>query len=397
MGKSIVFLTHNATSRTTLAYAELPESGEKFDLTTDEYRVSKPVFPTAYQPTEASLYLTPVCNLSCSYCYIVPFYEDKPDNSLTTEQWKKIMVDLHSNGVRVLKFIGGEALIRRDLAELIRFAEATGFSGIELTTNGTYAIVHRNAEALEAFGQLKIHKIISTSIDSSDAAVNNKLRGQHSEVVRGIKYLQNLGLPLSVASVVTQLNYLELDRMAEFASEMGINAYQFNNMVPIFPEQRELVITDPEIKRQVVASIENIAERFAGRMSVVNRFVPAPNVKKELFERHSGIKEISESSLTGCPAGTREVYVLPNGQLIACPMFIRYPAMYSSKSIKDHSFEEVWRSDAAINEFRGYLTGPKLYGKCGTCASGASCKGGCRAMTFFMTQTLDAQDPRCVF
>lgn len=397
MVDKLVFLTHKATSRTTLGYAEVSDDDDKFDFFDDTYRISTPMFPIEYQPTEASLYLTPTCNLSCSYCYIVPFYKEKAEEKLSTNEWKSIIFQLYKNGVRVLKFIGGEALLRKDLSDLISYAEEIGITGVELTTNGTISILQKNPEALSAFQKLSIHKIISTSIDSESDYINDQLRGKYNEVVEGIKFLKSMKLPVSVASVVTKLNSTNLEDMARFACDLGVDAYQFNNLVPIFPEQREIIIVDQKEKKEIASRIEMIAALYSGKMSVVNRFVPAPNVKKDLFIRHSQITELTKSSLTGCPAGTREVYVLPNGKLVACPMFIRFSEMHSNNSLRDTPFSEIWSNDASIKEFRGHVAGPKLYGKCASCESSSSCKGGCRAMTFYMNNTFEAQDPRCLF
>lgn len=393
--EQIVFITEKNTARTTLGYINASDLDIHGRYENETYRISVPVFPHAYQPTEASLYLTAACNLSCQYCYIVPFIDSSCNKSLSTDEWKEIMNDLFSCGIRVLKLIGGEALLRKDLAELIYFAGDIGFDGIELTTNGTIDILRDNQAALLALKSVNVHHIISLSIDSVTPEYNDSIRGKHAQVIQGIHFLKELGFNISVATSITRENYSQIGNMVAFAENLGISVYQFNNLVPIFPHQKSLVITDRSLSAEVVREIESFKNRH--KITIVNRFVPAPNIKKELFEKYASNPLIASSSLSGCSGGTREVYVLPDGKLIACPMFIKYPEFHSSQSIVGGHFRAVWETDPAIINFRTFLTTPKLNGKCTTCESGPTCKGGCRAMTFFLNGSINGQDARCLF
>ena len=395
MARKVVFVAEKRTGRSTLGHIEeeiLPKEGI---AETNRFVVSTPKFDLSFQPTEASLYLTPACNLSCNYCYIVPFLKTT-DSQLTTGQWKSIIDDLYNSGVRTLKLIGGEALLRRDIVEIIRHSVITGILGIELTTNATIQILAARREALKTFAEMDVQKIVSTSLDGHTAQRNDALRGKFHEVVEGIKFLKELKLPVSLASVVTTENQHDLEEMANFAANLGIDAYQFNNLVPIHFGQRSLVITKTSEKKRIVDRIEALRAKFDPKMIIINRFVPAPNIDQEKFERVAQKDDVRRSSLTGCPAGTREVYVLPDGKLVACPMFIQFPEHHSRDSIAERDFSEVWTEDDRILDFRAHITTPRLFGACSTCSSGSVCKGGCRAMTYFQSGRIEDKDPRCL-
>jgi [mycofactocin precursor peptide]-tyrosine decarboxylase / 3-amino-5-[(4-hydroxyphenyl)methyl]-4,4-dimethylpyrrolidin-2-one synthase len=394
--EQLVFITEKGTARTTLGYIDASSLDMNGRYEDETYRISAPLFPPAYQPTEASLYLTAACNLSCQYCYIGQFLDSSTSRSLPTDGWKSIMNDLFACGVRILKLIGGEALLRRDLAELIYFGGKLGFDGIELATNGTIDVLKANQPALLALKSLSVHHVISVSLDSVTPEYNDRIRGKHAQVVQGIRFLKELGLDVSVASIVTTENYSQIDQMAAFAEELGVFAYQFNDLVPIFPHQRRLVIVDPGLRARIVNAIEALKSSHP-KMTIANRFVPAPNINRSLFEKHAANPLVASSSLAGCPAGTREAYVLPDGKLVACPMFIKHAEYHSSRSIAGGNFRSLWEADPAIIRFRSFLTTPKLTGKCSTCRSGPVCKGGCRALAFFLHGSMDEQDPRCLF
>ena len=46
---------------------------------------------------------------------------------LSTENWRKIIIDLRKNGIRNIHFTGGEPLLRKDLPELIAYTTSLGF------------------------------------------------------------------------------------------------------------------------------------------------------------------------------------------------------------------------------------------------------------------------------
>ncbi|HHK8566239.1 TPA: radical SAM/SPASM domain-containing protein [Vibrio parahaemolyticus] len=393
---NIYLLTEQNTSRTTLAHIEHEEIHEKEDVFVDGYRITKPRFPISYQPTEASLYLTSSCNFSCSYCYIVPFYKEKLKDELSLLEWKNVLNELMLNGVRTLKLIGGEVLLYPHLSELISYADKLGFSGIELTTGGSIKVIKKRLSVLEEFKKVKAHKIISISLDSSDKNHHDKERGGHQDVIDGVKFLIEKGFNISLASVISKDNADDIENIALLAAEMGVDVIQFNSLVPIFEEQKGKVISETEGILETIESIESLRVKIP-KLTIVNRFVPAPNINKEIFNKHKDNKILAESSLSGCPAGTREAYILPDGKLIACPMFIRYPEHQSVKTLKDSTFQDIWENDKAIRSFRNHLKPASLSESCKSCESSPLCKGGCRAMSHFLSDDVTEQDPRCIF
>ena len=57
------------------------------------------------------------------------------DDELSTEEWKRLIDELKQKGIKNIHYTGGEPLLRRDLAELVRYAAERGFT-VGLTTNG---------------------------------------------------------------------------------------------------------------------------------------------------------------------------------------------------------------------------------------------------------------------
>ena len=84
------------------------------------------------------LAVTDRCNLRCFYCMPeegIHFQAKK--RLLKTEEICRIIELMSGMGVSKIRFTGGEPLLRKDLPELIQFANGTdGIESIHLTTNG---------------------------------------------------------------------------------------------------------------------------------------------------------------------------------------------------------------------------------------------------------------------
>jgi MoaA/NifB/PqqE/SkfB family radical SAM enzyme len=84
------------------------------------------------QPSSCNIMLTNRCNLKCMMCRQ---WKEEPKKELDTDEWKAIISDLNKNGIMNLHFTGGEPLLRKDLPELIKYANNLGFT-VGMTTNG---------------------------------------------------------------------------------------------------------------------------------------------------------------------------------------------------------------------------------------------------------------------
>ena len=81
--------------------------------------------------------LTERCNNNCIHCYInLPQHDPNAINrELTTNEWKDILKQAADSGVLVVRFTGGEPLLREDFTELYLHARRLGMR-VLLFTNG---------------------------------------------------------------------------------------------------------------------------------------------------------------------------------------------------------------------------------------------------------------------
>src|SRR5687767_13319185 len=129
--------------------------------------------------------VTDRCNLRCQYCMPEEDYVWLPREEILHFEEVSRLVDVFiSLGVDKVRLTGGEPLLRRDVAQLIRLLAAKpALRDLALTTNGVLLAEH--AEALRAAG---LHRV-TVSLDTlrADRFAELTRRTSHAQVLEGIR------------------------------------------------------------------------------------------------------------------------------------------------------------------------------------------------------------------
>jgi cyclic pyranopterin phosphate synthase len=154
--------------------------------------------------------LTPACNLSCIYCHAEG--EKPADGLISAADIAEIMRVAAENGVRSVKFTGGEPALRPDLVEIIRSVPDRMESS--MTTNGT--MLADLAGDLRDAGLSRVN----VSLDSLDRETYTRITGQDrlSDVLCGIEAALDAGLtPIKLNMVLLKgINDHEVDAFLGF-------------------------------------------------------------------------------------------------------------------------------------------------------------------------------------
>ena len=150
--------------------------------------------------------VTDRCNFRCPYCMPAEVFGENYTflpraEILTFEEIERLTRLFVGLGVRKVRITGGEPLLRRELATLIRrLAAIDGVEDLTLTTNGY--LLQRTVGELRDAG---LHRI-TVSLDSLDEDVFELLNGrgyQVSQVLEGIRAAEAAGFaPLKINAVV---------------------------------------------------------------------------------------------------------------------------------------------------------------------------------------------------
>lgn len=171
--------------------------------------------PLTGKPVMAYYYVTYKCNARCVFCNI----PDGPMDVLPVSQYSSFdetiehFEILKHLGVRLIDFTGGEPLLRKDIAPLLRAAKERGFR-TQMTTNCT--LYPRRAEELKG-----LVDILNFSLCSPGPEPHNSLRQDNSYdwVMKSLEIARDLGEPYQIIFVLTDDNSDLLPGMIDLCRE----------------------------------------------------------------------------------------------------------------------------------------------------------------------------------
>jgi cyclic pyranopterin phosphate synthase len=165
--------------------------------------------------------VTDRCNLRCDYCMPQEEYIWLPREELLTFEEIARLVDVFTSlGVEDVRLTGGEPLLRRDLARLVRMLAANPrIRDLALTTNGILFSEH--AEELRAAGLHRVTLSLDTLRPERFLALTG--RDTHAQVLAGIAAAGSAGFAKTkIDTVVLRgVNDDELPDLIEFGREAG--------------------------------------------------------------------------------------------------------------------------------------------------------------------------------
>ena len=175
--------------------------------------------------------VTDRCNIRCFYCMpeIVQFLPKR--DVLTFEEILRLVQILAAQGVDRIRITGGEPLVRKDLATLIRLIMSVpGIKDIALTTNGI--LLADQAQSLRDAGLDRLN----VSLDTIDPEVFERItrRKGLDKVLNGIKVAHAVGftnIRINAVSMVG-ISETEIVPMAEFCRDNNLEL-RFIEFMPL--------------------------------------------------------------------------------------------------------------------------------------------------------------------
>ncbi len=168
------------------------------------------------------LSVTDRCDFRCVYCMAEDMTFVPRAQVLTLEEMGRLARVLVALGVKRIRLTGGEPLVRKDVAHLVRDIGAiAGLRELNLTTNGSR--LDRFASELKAGGLDRIN----ISLDSLNPDRFRELTrtGDLAQVLRGIDAARQAGFQrIKLNSVILRgRNHDEVPALVDFALEKGLD------------------------------------------------------------------------------------------------------------------------------------------------------------------------------
>jgi len=317
--------------------------------------------------------LTYRCPLKCPYCSN-PLELARFRAELDTATWQRVLAEAARLGVIQVHFSGGEPLVRRDLAELVREARQLDLYS-HLSTGGTLA----DETTLERLKQAGLDAI-QISLQDSQAAENDRMAGEVSfdKKLQAINASKRLGFPVTLNVVLHRLNLDRLEEIIDLAVKSQVDRLELAHVQYAgwaFANRAALLPTRPQVDcaAEVVARARS---RLTGRPEIVH-------VLPDYFQPYP----------KACLHGWGRVFltVAPDGAVLPCQT-ARDIAGLEYPNVRDASLEAIWFDAPVFQRFRGTDWMPE---PCRSCDRREIDFGGCRCQAFLLAGDAGATDPVC--
>ena len=316
--------------------------------------------------------LTYRCPLGCAYCSNPLNMADYSDE-LTTEEWRRVLLEARDLGVLQCHLSGGEPLLRRDLAEIVADAHDLGLYTNLITS--ALGFSRPRAEQLRAAGL----DHVQISIQADEPAVSDRIAGIPSfdRKIEAMGLVKELGWPLTMNVVLHRQNIDRVADLLRLAEEVGADrlelantqyyGWALRNRDALLPSRAQL-----EAAELVVRAAR---ERLRDRMDVIY-------VIPDYYSRYP------KPCMGGW--GARQLTVTPNGDVLPCPAAQALPLPRAS--VRGGSLQRIWTDSPMMTAFRGtgWMPDP-----CRSCDRREVDFGGCRCQAYLLTGDAARTDPVC--
>lgn len=248
--------------------------------------------------------LTEKCNYHCDFCIrrsIPPNFE----HDITFEKFCKAVVCIHDMFPdSTLILTGGEPFLHPDYQRIVRFSTNL-FDRVVITSNGSFD--NDTADFLIPF--LKTNLYIQISLDGTRIQ-HDRMRGEgaYNKVISSLENLKAASSHLALSSTVRKG---QMDQVKQLA--VNLNHFQFAYW-KISPEQ----VGKPSLENIISSSEWN---DFVMEILPLCHF--RVHIKKmfafNIWDYH--LQSLTKEAITynnNCGWGKRKLYVLPNGDILAC-------------------------------------------------------------------------------
>lgn len=338
--------------------------------------------------------VTRACAYACVHCRADAQHRRDP-RELTTEEAFALIDRLTEFGSPILIFTGGDPMMRRDLFDLIAYANEKGLRCSLTPTATALPTVERLKKAKEA----GIRRV-ALSLDAPRPDIHDdfrKVKGSWQRTMDILHRAQEVGLSVQVNTTVAKHNADILPEMVPFLEEVGAVQWSVFFLVP----------TGRAMAQQMISAQEH--ERIFNWLYDLSKTAPfdikgtaAPMYRRVAIERKKA--ELGTDKVTFQGAGFQYADGLNrptkgvndgNGFLFISHIgniepsgFLPIPA----GNVRTHDVVDVYRNHPLFKDLRNY---DKLKGPCRTCPYRDVC-GGQRGRAYGLTGDYLASDPACI-
>lgn len=345
--------------------------------------------------------VTRACQLKCVHCRADAQLTPDP-RELTHEEGINLINQIYEMDNPMLVFSGGDCMMREDLFELADYAVKKGMR-VSMTPSATPNVTKEKMQRAKEVGLSRW----GLSLDAPTAEIHDKFRGVPGSfdlTIEKIKYLNELGMPLQINTVISRYNYDHLEQMSKLVEELGAVMWYIFLLVPTGRGQMEACITPAEhekvfrwlyqlsktapydIKTTAAQHYRRVVLQEKARDHLIERdeIRYEDSITTDFASMHDGLKRAPK----GVNDGNGFVFVNHIGDVMPSGLL---PIV--GGNIRETPLSEIYREAKVFKDLRQ----PDNYkGKCGVCEFNKIC-GGSRSRTYAVTGDYMESEPYCVY
>lgn len=337
---------------------------------------------------EISVEITNKCSQKCIHC------SSNAGESFNNELTLKEIIDLINQAknlnAEILTLSGGDPVLRKDLNQIIKHARHNDLE-IRLQTAGAYIINEEvksiPEQILESFSKnMRLNDKIVYSILGLKAVhdLTTGINKSYEKVLESIKKTKERGIFTEAHTVITSMNYKNLNELKEILEDNDIDSWHLLRLVPQGRSENH-----PEIMLN-----KKMFKKFQDDLSSLME--EEQKMKIELGHNIDYRFWINRSiQAQHCRIGSDKILIRANGDATYCAA-LKYD---NAGNIRNNSLDYLWNQHPFIKELRNFLEKDfnKLSGECGSCDMLNDCRGGCIAQRIYEHQDLyKGPDPLCI-
>ncbi|WP_342595379.1 pyrroloquinoline quinone biosynthesis protein PqqE [Salinicola lusitanus] len=318
--------------------------------------------------------LTHRCPLQCPYCSN-PLELTRKRDELDTATWQRVFAEAAELGVLQVHLSGGEPALRQDLEALVASCAEQG-----LYSNLITAGVNIDRARLEALAEAGLDHV-QLSVQGATAPINDHIANQPGAFDKKLAFARevaDVGLPLTLNSVIHRANLHQIPELVELALDLGARRLEIAHAQYYgwALENRGALMPPREQVMEALALVEAARERLEGKL-VIDAVVP------DYYAR------LPKPCMNGW--GRQSLNVTPAGRVLPCHAAETIPGL-TFLNVREHGLGEIWYDSSAFNAYRGTAWMPDT---CQSCERREIDWGGCRCQALALTGEASQMDPVC--
>ena len=285
------------------------------------------------RPIVVSYEVTFSCNCNCRHCDLGGLVKD--EKQITPEEYGDLTRRLKP---LVAQISGGEPLLRKDIAAIVKAIKQAGPEYVILVTNGALLNESNYLQLREA----GVHQF-SVSLDFPDERHDEFRRrpGLYKRLEQSLPRLAKLGFrDIILNTAITKANVREILPLTKKATEWGVDI-SYSAYTPLRTGNKDYCLNngeDLEILHQAINEL------------VVLKKQGTQLVNPELTLRDT-VKFFERGYIPNCKAGIRFLVVMPDGSLVPCSL---HRSKYATQKEMIEDFSRTNRCGGCYVAIRSY-------------------------------------------